>query len=107
MKEEFKEHRSSMTGLLVESGVDPDYISILRFDTGDTGFAILDKKEVSRLKDVIGKWLEYVEDSESKAEFVKEREQVDEKEKKKSKGAAEDMFESSQYDRVQIGGEKQ
>lgn len=40
----------------------------------------------------------------------KESEQIDEKKKKEpkkeSKRSSEDMFEQSQYDRVQIGGEK-
>jgi len=47
------------------------------------------------------------------SEFMKESEQADEKKKKEpkkkpkeSKKASEDMFEQSQYDRVQIGGEK-
>ncbi len=48
------------------------------------------------------------------SEFMKESEQADEKKKKEPKKqpqkeckrASEDMFEKSQYDRVQIGGEK-
>lgn len=48
------------------------------------------------------------------SEFMKESEQANEKKKKEPKKepqkeckrASEDMFEQSQYDRVQIGGEK-
>jgi len=48
------------------------------------------------------------------SEFMKESEQADEKKKKEPKKkpqkeckrVSEDMFEQSQYDRVQIGGEK-
>lgn len=70
--------------------------------------SINDTEMFDTLKEVT-KW-----ESKVLSEFMKESEQVNEKKKKEpkkkpqkeSKRASDDMFEQSQYDRIQIGGEK-